>query len=800
MIKPILQPKKSQVYGIKLHVVNTTDFRGQFSGTSCNSVMALSIRSCTGYADQEGNVSDTGKTPVSLAYLWYLAAESVDGNTYILIGRTMEELHSVLNDLAVSSAYQGMTHRTLADKPMRDVLDQIRGKGPDNGKNDHMVHTMRVYIHGLGIEFQTLRNIYNDRFAEHHESSRGDKYATFSRQAHSPMYALVHQAAGDCDIKFVDSMSLIKKDLPEWCKDENIPIDIPMEAPINGIITPITKLTEEDLEYGCMSTAAVVMGMQKQKEKFGNRLDKIPLTQTGIVRNIIKSQVCQYEPWGPGEKHKKDQKATGSRWSRKCAEINRTTTPDEYARFRQIFTGGSVVINPVYSGRLIKNVMGYDFSSDYMGIMSHMLFPVGKFETVKKNEAKIYLNKDNILDFNRKIFWYAHFEFRGLRMKKDRVIPYWQDTKCIEENSFLTDKYAGKIISAKDLDVYMTDIDWYIFKRVYEWDSMKCTEMWGSEAGLLPCPIIRTVLEIYRDKTHYKGNEDELSKYNEAKQFGSSIYGAAVTRLFDDQVVFTEEGWKTIELDQKLFDQKIKSITPKNTFLPYQVGVWVAAWGRFNLWQFIIDMEKRVIYGDTDSMFGKFTEEDKKRFKDWEDWMDERRKKICTFYPELEEYMYRPTKPDDTHANLGAFELDHEYVEYKVIGLKRYAGSYMEDGELKLKVAIAGLPKAAASAHIKKPNDISTNLTWNVSESKLTTPTFNEEQGVTKWKDRDGKVFTSKQKYGVAIVPSTFTLSTKSNVSNFINFMNSDMWCNMGRIDASDPIFIKKALDKSLGM
>lgn len=787
-MRAILNPTIGQVFGIRLNTVTNKNFKGQFSGTDNASAVSLHISQSTGYSDEYGYVHEENKgklNPVSLAYAWYVSVEDRNREVIVLVGRDLESLYNVLNALALSFAYQGVYGRTLYENVNWEVLNQIRG----NNSKGHPIYTMRVYTHALDLEFQVLRNLYNSNFAVITYKQNGmPKCATFSRSPRQVMYAVAKQAVGDCDIMFLNSSILVKKSIQDWVRDEKLPINTPVIGLTKGINTPLSPITEEEHEPYVYSVAAINYGIQKLRERWGG-IKNIPLTQTGTVRRIMKGSVCQLEPWAHGEKHGKNEKATGSVWSRNACRINKNMTPEEYARLRQVFAGGSVIMNGYYKNRLVQGVKAFDFSSDYMGIMTHMKFPVSEFVLVKKKaEQKILVRKENISDWNRKCFWYARFEFKNLRMRDGRSIPYWQDSKNVDCTGVL--KTDGKVVSAVKFETYMTDVDWYIFSKVYAFDSMNILEMYKADAGLLPEPIIKNILIFYRDKTHHKGT-DEVSKYEEAKTLGNSCYGAAVTRLFDDKVIFTEDGWKSLLLDENMFKAIQSEMSPTNTFLPYAIGVWTTAWGRFNLWQFVLEMEDRTLYGDTDSLMGLFNDEDIQHFQAWERWMDERREKICSVYAGIEPYMYRPTRPDGTHTNLGAFELEHIYKNFKYVGLKRYAGEFEEDGKKEIKVAIAGLPKSAAKAHIQKADDMSNSIHWNAIESKLTNPTYNDNQGITRWNG-----YISQQRYGVAIVPASFTLSSRDDIRNTISLLGRDSWCNMGMPDSSDPIFIKKALDK----
>ena len=70
--------------------------------------------------------------------------------------------------------------------------------------------------------------------------------------------------------------------------------------------------------------------------------------------------------------------------------------------------------------------------------------------------------------------------------------------------------------------------------------------------------------------------------------------------------------------------------------MSYQIGVWVTAWGRYNLWRIASVCMDRVIYGDTDSLIGIFNDRDKQMFKAYDAWLEDRAKEVCAKYPNID--------------------------------------------------------------------------------------------------------------------------------------------------------------------
>lgn len=141
---------------------------------------------------------------------------------------------------------------------------------------------------------------------------------------------------------------------------------------------------------------------------------------------------------------------------------------------------------------------------------------------------------------------------------------------------------------------------------------------------------------------------------------------------------------------------------------------------------------------------------------------------------------------------LGSFAHDNHFKEYRTIGLKRYVG-VCDDGTLK--TAVSGIPVTALCRKIKSPRDLTERLTWSAEESDIVNPTYNDEMPVCTWTDRDGNSYKSNMRYGVGMVPSGFNLSSiYGMVDNTIQFLGSDKWCNVGRPDTTDPLYIRDNL------
>ena len=761
------------IYAIPLAVRTKYNYKGEYDGTECESVISLVISESYGFADKDKNVSiEPNFMPVSIPYHFTITVEAE--TPYIITGRTLEELREALECLTISAAYQGIVKRCMKGVPNASVISQIKNGVMGRGENNQPTYNLRVYGHQL--QFQTLRNLYEKNFATEITKTGKIIRNVFSKCERTFMTAKAVRVFGYCDIQFMETECLVKKSLKDWAHDEDLPVDL-LDDDIFGIRTPKTKLTEEETEAELRKALCINYGMQKFKHRF-NTLNNIPFTNTGIVRRELEEIVCADEDWGEDEEKTKG-KAYGSRWSRLCARVNRNMTPADYARLRQLFTGGLCFTSRFECFRVLKDIDSYDIRSAYPAVMCHMKFPVTEFEKVPSNQWNKYLNEEDVLAFDRKEAWYGHFVFYNLESKGD--INYWpfykfRPQRTDDDNIRVHD---GRLIKCEGaFEVYLTDLDFVMFQKFYKFDRVDTLDMWRSQTSLLPEKLINTILNWFKLKSELP---KESREREEVKVKLNSTYGIFVTRLYDDDCVFYE-GWRTHYLDGKLFKDKHDRISPLRTIGSYQLGVWVTAWERFILGNLI---NETTYYGDTDSLFGKF---DENRFNEWHKFLNKRRREICKVYESIDA---------DDFGNLGYMEKENHFEEFKMIGQKRYSGSYYEDDVLKIKNTIAGLPKANAEIKIKTPRDLSERLEWDKEESGLLTKAYNDDQPSCKWTDRDGNIYWSKGvKFGAVVHKAPFVMSsTITKIMNTIEFLRSERYCISCAPDPTDALYIKEALD-----
>ena len=738
--------------------------KGSFNSFSCQTLMAFDIETSNGWRQPDGtvigfdhdrynsdeeykNMIDLGE-PVSLLYVWQIAIEDTD-DIKVFMGRTWEEYLDFVDMLTTEIRRQSVYGKESIYREAEISYSQ---------KVKSSV-SCKIYIHNAGFEFQHLRNIWEDEFAGKGRGRKAKYGNVFARNPRKPMKFSVN--VNRVRIEHRDSLVLTQKSLKAWCEDEHLPVqklDEPKDYYL-VIRTPDTPLTDEEINYSINDVVSMIYGLKKYRDKY-KTLGNIPLTQTGAVRAKCKERVCVPNP----------------EWATKCANITKAYTPQDFRNLCQLFQGGWTHANKMYVDELVKDVKCFDFASSYPAVMTTRTFPVSQFEQCDVSEFSDLEGQDIN---HAKYHWYAKIKVTEFTSKLDN--SYWSLSKvCITDRPLIKDQIVdnGRLYYAAEATILVSDLDWDTFKQAYKYDSVEVLELYKSEAGYLPLELILTILEYFQYKTSLKGDSDKESLYTESKQFINSIYGCAVTKIVTDLITFDGAGWDTTKFNDELFYETVNAAKPENTFLAYQMGIWVTAWARHNLWDFILKMDRRIVYCDTDSIKGLFDENDLKFVEDYN-------KNIARIEDEVasklgfDKDLYTATTNKGKVKRLGIMEREDDCQEFKTLGAKRYVD--LVDGEIHC--TIAGLPKRAGEAKIKSVSDFNNKMVWSTKESEKQIAMYNDNQKPCVWRDRDGHPYKSSDKYGICIQPTTFDLSMSSEFMKFL------MTLATGKIDRNDEFF-----------
>lgn len=608
---------------LKTHNYEYTEKRNHHKNASkksrkiCDDIFVFDIETTSAWRTHDGKIIpyEKGKSaeywndlqPLSLCYVWQFSV-----NNIVYYGRELEDFLQLLSDLPADM----------------EII---------------------IWVHNLSFEFAFLSSYLS-----------WDKI--FARAPHKPMYAISTEYP---HITFRCSYILTRLSLESWGKQigtKKLVGNLDYEV----IRTPLTHLTDDELDYAEMDCIVVYEGIKQYVKRYGNQQD-IPLTQTGTVRKVVKELLMENESY--------------VRYVHRLIPKN----ADQYARLQRVFAGGYTHANRFYAGQVIRSsrygkIRHYDFASSYPTQMIAMRYPCTPWIYIGKT-----MPKESTFDDKAYMI-----ELRFYDIECTSFNTYIQASK-VTGSGFVYDN--GRIIKADTLTILITEVDYITIKNNYRWRSMEVLNCWESHKEYLPTEFCNYILELYENKTKLKGVEGYEDLYMQSKAYINSLFGMAVTGIIQADVVLDGDEWSMIPLTKEMVEEKLHKLrfsykNDKRYFLSYSWGCWVTAYARRALWQCIESCDEDVLYCDTDSIFviGDHS------FRWYDDMITDKLLKACK-ENNLDANKLAPLDPKGKAHPLGIFTEEPPCLEFITLGAKRYCERREEDNALHL--TISGINKGA---------------------------------------------------------------------------------------------------------
>jgi hypothetical protein len=316
---------------------------------------------------------------------------------------------------------------------------------------------------------------------------------------------------------------------------------------------------------------------------------------------------------------------------------------------------------------ILDHVNSYDRASSYPDVLVNMPYPVKPFY--------IDLKVKRLSDLWDRTPYVLFVQFEEIELQDPfEGCPYIPVHKCQTLSGEINDN--GRVIKAKRLSIYITDIDYMIIKDMYQWKSDKVISCYRSEYGRLPQPMIDVTMEYYRKKTELKGVDGQEVYYTKSKNKLNSIYGMCATNPVRTTLRFNGKEFVPLEDNEEVLLERAN----KRAFTVYAWGCWCTAWARYWLQRAIDLCGHQFVYCDTDSV--KFIGD-----VDLSELNDEIRDLS-------ERHAAYADDPSGVRHYLGVYELDTKepYKKFCSLGAKKYA---YEDNK-GLHITIAGVSKSGA--------------------------------------------------------------------------------------------------------
>lgn len=509
------------------------------------------------------------------------------------------------------------------------------------------------YIHNFSFEFQFMRKYF-------------EWTEVFAISERKPIKALTNLG-----IEFRDSFILSGFSLAKTAENlANHTIEkMTGDLDYSLLRTKDTPLSEEEMKYVENDIVIILYYINEQIEQYGD-LHKVPLTNTGRVRKYVERN-CYYT----NTNHRKSSRGKYHRYRKLMQSLTLTTS--DYMLAKQSFQGGFTHANSHYTGQTLENVTSIDFTSSYPAVMLAELFPMSKAEYVEVKDTNHFLE---LLKTYHVIF---EATFTNIQTTIEQE-NYLSESKCRDIEKPIINN--GRIFRADKLTTTITEIDFSIIRKAYNWDSFNISNVHIFQKGYLPKSIIESVLELYKGKTELKGVEGKEVEYGLAKGMLNSVYGMSVTDIVRDETDYINDEW---ESTPPLIGNEIEKYNDKkNRFLFYIWGVYITAYARRNLWTGILNMGDDYVYSDTDSIKLLNYEKHLPYIEKYNEVIIKKMELMCEYY-KLDVNDLKPKNIQGIEKPIGVWDFEGTAEKFKTLGAKRYLT--LKDNKLEL--TVAGLSK-----------------------------------------------------------------------------------------------------------
>ena len=527
-----------------------------------------------------------------------------------------------------------------------------------------------VYVHNLPYEFQFIRKHF-------------DWDEVFILTERKPVYATTGGIEFRCSLKLAGGKALanVAKDLQKY-KVEKAVGNLDYEQ----IRTPLTPLTEKELLY-CENDIRVILCYIQEKIEQDGDITKIPLTNTGYVRNYCRKE-C-YSRWKP---------------YRKVME-SLTLEADEYSQLKRAFQGGFTHANAHYVGKVLDKVGSHDFTSSYPAVMVLEKFPMAKAEYISNG-----INESELMELLITRCCLFDIEIWGLMPKLFQEHPISRYKCPVCENAIVDN---GRIVMAEHIITTITEQDFFVYTEFYTWDRIEIKNLRTYQKNYLPKNFVQSVLNLYEKKTVLKDVEGEEVNYMISKNMINAAYGMMVTDPIRDELTYSDNTFYTIP--KNIAEGIDKYNTNIRRFLFYPWGVWVTAYARANLFSGIIEMGDDYIYSDTDSIKSMNTERHEDYFNSYNAQILDKIE-LASQYHNLNKSLFAPYTKKGKQKIIGVWDDEGVYDKFKTLGAKRYLTMKgVQSTEPKYMITLAGSNKKKTMEYLVGTGDPFGNFTDGLS-------------------------------------------------------------------------------------
>lgn len=578
-----------------------------------------------------------------------------------------------------------------------------------------------IWVHNLSYEFQFIR--------KHLEWEQ-----VFSKEERKVIWAVTKEGVEFRCSYMLSGLSLentAKQCVKHHVKKKKGDLDYKL------IRTPETPLTKKELGYCEYDVICVNYYIDEQIDLYQGRITKLPLTNTGRVRQVLK------------EKAFKD-----TRTRQKTEMMMKKLichNEDELDIWNEAFMGGYTHASYKKAGRNWYHVSSYDFTSSYPTVMISETFPMS---------GGLHIGKCGIDDIIGGSLHGFHYIFRAkitdmvTKFDNEHFLSYSKTRNC--KSPYLDN---GRLYGADEFETTLTDVDYFTLEATCDFTDIEVLDCWEYRAAYLPKYMIESVLEFYKNKTELKGvkGEYEETMYQLNKGMLNSLFGCSAQKLDMDDVFYTDD-WNNGGCNKLQCIDDYNSNKNRVLFFPW--AIFITAYARRNLWTGILEFGDDYIYSDTDSI--KCLNKEKHQA-----YIDEYNKNIvkkitnCLKATEFSTELMHPKNIKGVQKQIGIWDYEGTYSIFKTLGAKRYM--YMDKGEIH--ITISGVNKKTGADYLCKDGKY---LAFEKFENYLTFPkeysgrlihTYIDNEMYIDVVDYQGNRYQGKELSGVHLSESDYNMT-----------------------------------------
>lgn len=496
---------------------------------------------------------------------------------------------------------------------------------------------------------------------------------------------------------------------------------------------PWTELTPDEIAYCVHDVQGLVEALTIEMKHDGDNLYKIPLTSTGYVRRDAKKAMYMAS-------HQQLQDCL----------------PDYemYQMLREAFRGGNTHANRFYTNYTIANVHSADRSSSYPDVQCNCKFPMTEFYRIGEQNLD---QVQRLIKKGRAVLMRVFIWNLSLR-RDDWGCPYLGLSKCRNIHGEKIDN--GRILAAEYLETTITDVDLSIILEEYKFEHIKFIDVAYARYGYLPKPLVRCITDYYHKKTELKGVEGQELLYMKSKNKLNSLYGMSAQDPVKQDIVFLQGQFYKKSDNEELILLK----SNRRAFLSYAWGVWTTAWARYRLEEGL-----RLAHGDVNDPKAPqfiYCDTDSVKYTGNINWKRYNQKRIV----DSKRSSAFATDPQGMTHYMGVYEQEHDMIEFRTMGAKKYV--YRETSESPLICTIAGVSKALGGKELEKAGGIAAFKSGFIfKEAGGLEAVYNDFPGIGDI-EIDGHQLTITS--NVVLKQSTYTLGLSADYERLLTEIRSD--------------------------